>query len=153
MYRITNQRVAESIGYAFSILKPKHYELLKYTHFFTEDPIFCGLAPYHIWNNNNTTDNRSYRTTSHTLLLQNLPYDKHSTIVLLGTEHPSTVIHELGHILDELLQYQYTLEPNCSYAQTNRYEAFACAFEQSYYHSKVFSKELEYKHDSFFYNL
>ena len=49
-------------------------------------------------------------------------------MVLAEPEPLWVIIHELGHVLDEVLGLDHTAQPVTEYATTNRGEAFAEAF-------------------------
>ncbi|ANS05730.1 hypothetical protein [uncultured Mediterranean phage] len=82
-----------------------------------------------------TQDGRSYRTVNHCAYewhQMGLPKSlRRTTIVLPGPTselHTVSVTHELGHVLDERLGFDYDFPPVTAYAETNRQEAFAEAF-------------------------
>lgn len=54
---------------------------------------------------------------------------EHPVIVIPLDCPPSTIVHELGHVLDWLTGFEIEFEPCTAYAQINRMEAFAEAFE------------------------
>lgn len=96
-------------------------------HFFVGDSAFSGLQPH-----SDTGDGRSYRSTSHVVYRSH--YDIDMTTVVLSDD-PShiehnfslvTVVHELGHVIHEILDFDDCGFPNVSeYAQTNDHENFA----------------------------
>ena len=123
---------SESISYAFSLLPNAIRNRLQYTHFLTGvDPIWVGLHNYI-----DTGDGRSYHNTAHVSYPWNA-INKHgqTTVVLplLKDAHPYVIIHELGHCLDEILEFRHNALPVNEYAKTNRLEAFAEAFACQYF--------------------
>ena len=124
MDRLVNYKYSELIGYSFSIIPDKIVDRIKYTHFLTgTDPIYAGLHNYR-----DTIDNRSYRNTPHVTYPYHQRISKHTTIVLPSLVAPCVVIHELGHVLDESLNFTFMSKPSTEYAKTNRGESFAEAF-------------------------
>lgn len=90
------------------------------------DPIFAGLHS-HI----DISDGRSYRSTPHVVYSSYITRhksEKQTTVVLPVVTEPWVVIHELGHVLDELLGFEHIAKPVTRYAETNQTEAFAEAF-------------------------
>jgi hypothetical protein len=54
---------------------------------------------------------------------------RRATIVLpFGPGRTATVVHELGHALDEVLEHEWSAKPVSAYARVDRFEAFAEAF-------------------------
>ena len=135
MIRIINSKYSELIGAAFDIIPNAIADKLKYVHFFTgTDPIYAGL----IHPDNEAMKRAGYnfkdvadvyrRGGSVAYVHNQTVEDKHTTVilpVLLPLDFP---IHELGHVLDEILGWQHIAEPVTKYAETNRIEAFAEAF-------------------------
>ena len=133
MERITKSIYAEAIGAAFDLLPPSVEARLRYIHFFTGDPIYAGLHTYE-----SIGDGRSYHNTAHACLATLgcfVDSRERTTIVLptLDAATPRTVIHELGHCLDEVLGFEHIALPINAYAKTNRQEAFAEAFVAQYF--------------------
>jgi len=108
---------------------------LGHIDFFTgTSPIFAGLFDY-----KETDDGRSYKETwcvCYPHHLSKLPKALRKTTVVLPNLipdyplrlRPLIVVHEIGHILDELLGFRWILSPVTKYARTDREEAFAEAF-------------------------
>ena len=131
MERLTDYLYSELIGAGFDLIPPKIRNRLQYTHFFTgTDPVYAGLFDY-----TDTDDGRSYRdcwcvaepfhlkVQSPTTII--MPYNNPNYPLML---RPAMVVHELGHVLDELLGFDYLATPVTRYGATNRFEAFAEAF-------------------------
>lgn len=135
MERIVSFRYSEAITAAFDLVPERISERLKYIHFFTgTDPVFAGLHNY-----DQIRDGRSYRNTAHVCYRWH-SRNKHecTTIVLpylhhLYSSHLYTIVHELGHCLDELLNFEHFALPINDYAALNRKEAFAEAFAAQYF--------------------
>ena len=124
---------AESIQAAIAIIPSTIWQRISYVHFFTgTDPIWAGLHSIEM-----ISDGRSYRNTAHVVYpfhQKHLPASMRATTVVLPIpEHPIVVVHELGHVLDEALRFQYLAEPVTDYACTNRLEAFAEAMGSDLY--------------------
>jgi hypothetical protein len=128
MERIVSWQYAEAIGEAMGIIGPTFERRLCHVHFLTGvDPIYAGLHNYR----ETPDDLRSYRCTAHVAYPWHcLDTEKRTTVVLptLGAANLRTVIHELGHCLDEVLGFSHTAKAINEYAATNREEAFAEAF-------------------------
>lgn len=90
------------------------------------DPVFVGLHYFR-----DTSDGRSYAQTAHVAYPFHQPSPKRcrtTTVVLPHWEEPCVIVHELGHVLDEHLGFEYAPKPVTPYADTCRVEAFAEAF-------------------------
>jgi hypothetical protein len=116
------------IGKALRMLPPQVRKLVEFADFLDGvDPVFVGLHEIE-----DTDDGRSYRNTAHVAytFYQPLPRARRrTTVVLPERETLRTVVHELGHVLDEALDFDFYPSPVDWYAATNGSEAFACAFE------------------------
>ena len=129
MQRIVSQQYAETIGRALSAVPPFIMSRLEHVHFLTgTDPIWAGLHRFP-----ESDDGRSRLDTAHCCYPWNqegLPRAlRQTTIVLPVPETHWTLLHELGHALDEVLGFRHTAYPVDDYAAKNSHEAFACAFE------------------------
>lgn len=132
MMRIRCHREAEAIYHALSLIPPRIRERLQGVDFVTGyDPAFLGLHFYH-----ETEDGRSYTNTSHCVWpchQLHLPRDRRRTTIVLidcWDEHcVDIILHELGHALDEALEFQRPwVVPLDDYAEKDQFEAFAQAF-------------------------
>ena len=136
MERLVDYKYSELIKAGFDILPPGIADKLKYTHFFTgTDPIYAGLKA-----EDDAQDGRSYRNNWFCSYPWNQGLEskrqRQTTIVL--TEYkpsgypmkllPTLIVHELAHVIDELLEFGHEAEPITEYARVNRTEAFAEAF-------------------------
>ena len=132
MERIVKGGYAELIGAGISLIPCRIYERISYAQFFTgTNPSYAGL-----FDNEKTEDGRSYYETwsvanPHHLLCE----DKRTTMVMPNLCPqcpikllPYLVVHELGHVLHEVLQWQPSPAPVTDYAKTDWCEAFAEAF-------------------------
>ena len=132
MERIADNNYSEVIGEAFRLLPPALEVELRYVHFLTGvDPIYAGLH-----DSIAIGDGRSFRNTAHVVFGRyEVGKQERTTIVLplLADGCLVTIIHELGHCLDELLRFEHMAVPVNIYAETNRMEAFAEAFTAEYF--------------------
>uniref|UniRef100_A0A6M3KUT4 Uncharacterized protein n=1 Tax=viral metagenome TaxID=1070528 RepID=A0A6M3KUT4_9ZZZZ len=135
MERLVDYKYSELISAGFDRLPPGIANRLRYTHFFTgTDPVYAGLFDY-----DKTDDGRSYHNewcVAYPYHLTKLPkrlrqttvimpeFDKRYPVMLL----PMLIVHELAHVLDGILGFDYMAEPVTQYAETDRMEAFADAF-------------------------
>lgn len=127
MKRISGSGYNEAISTAFDMLPGWLAELLTDTHFLCGvNPVFAGLH-----SSETAEDGRSYSNTAHAAFRHHTA-DGSTTVVLPVVVPPWVVIHELGHVLDELLGWPPVPEPITKYAQTNRLEAFAEAFTKAH---------------------
>lgn len=128
MRRLVGAGHREAIQAGLTFIPSGIRSLLSGTHFLCGvDPVFVGLHSYE-----DTGDGRSYSNTAHCAY----PFhqsavaraDRVTTIVLPQPVEPWVIVHELGHVLDERLGFDFTPTPVTAYAETHRMEAFAEAF-------------------------
>jgi len=133
--RILDYSYSELISVSFDLLPSGIANKLSGTHFFTgTDPVFAGLFDY-----SETSDGRSYQDVwcvaypEHLTMLSKIR--RQTTVIMPALNKgrplwtlPMIVIHELGHILDEILGFSHIAEPITEYAKVDRAEAFAEAF-------------------------
>jgi hypothetical protein len=133
MNRLVSHEYSSAISYAFGLLSYPLVHRLQYIHFLTgTDPIYAGLHRCEPIGD----DKRSYRNTAHVSYPWNAINKRGQTTVvlpLLTDADPYTIIHELGHCLDEVLGFEHEALPINDYAKTNRLEAFAEAFACQYF--------------------
>jgi hypothetical protein len=127
MNRLVGTGFSTAIAEAMTVIPTGLHRLIECDFFCGADPVFAGLTSYV-----DTDDGRSYRTTAHTLYEFHQEHMSRSqraiTVVLPESVSPSTVVHELGHVLHARLGFEPAPPPVNTYAATNKYEAFACAF-------------------------
>ena len=136
MERLVDYRYSELISAGFDLITPNIARRLQYTHFFTgTDPIHAGLITDH-----KSASGRSYRDTWCVSFQYHLKQfsvkDQQTTVTLtsLSTKGypllllPMLIVHELGHVLHEIIGFDHDAEPVTKYAELDRYEAFAEAF-------------------------
>ena len=135
MRRVTAQRFVEPMAQALAILPPRIRAMLDDTPILTGvNPVFAGLH-----RDGDTDDGRSYSDTAHVVYpfhQEHRPAASRETTVVLPSLYGKggdwrdvrTVVHELGHVLDERLGFTETVPAVNDYALTNRREAFAEAF-------------------------
>lgn len=137
MERMVDYKYAELILAGFDKLPSGIANRLKYTHFFTgTDPIYAGL----IANGKISPKGDSYHNTwcvSHQHHLTRFPVANRQTTVTLSDHSPEgyprlllpmLIVHELGHVLHEIIGFEHSAEPISKYARLNKWEAFAEAF-------------------------
>lgn len=128
MTRIPDQRYAEAIASALRTIPTRICQRLAHVQFLCGvDPAFAGLHRY-----GTTTDGRSYGSTAHVAYpvhIQRPAVERVTTVVLPELVAPLSIVHELGHALDESIGFDHhTVKPITDYARTDRWEAFAEAF-------------------------
>jgi hypothetical protein len=129
MNRLIDRRSVPAIVEAKRMLPPAILRLVRHADFLCGvDPHFTGISEYV-----NIVDGRSYRDTAHVLYPMHqwsIPKSRRApTVCLPAPEEPWSIVHELGHILHEVLMFEPYPKPVCDYAATNFYEAFARAFD------------------------
>lgn len=131
MKRLSNSRLLPDIQAGIALVPLGIWRLVEHADLFIgTDPILAGLHSYI-----DTDDGRSYRLTPHVCYpshLLHLPADRRNTTIVVPdklTRNRWDVVHEFGHVLDERLRFEHQAVPISDYAKTNRYEAFAVAFE------------------------
>jgi hypothetical protein len=130
MDRVRSGGYSALIEAAYQLIPPGLHQFIRPHFLCGTDPVFAGLHRYE-----NVEDDRPYKTTVH------VAYDFHQdglrralrhTTVVLPREPKlitlATMVHELGHVLDEALRFEHDAHPINDWANTNRYEAFAEAF-------------------------
>ena len=128
MERIRGHHAGEQLLMALDWLPVSIATRLGFVQFFIGDPIFAGLHEFEV-----AADGISYRTIAHYVTEGQQRHRARSarrpTIVLPnGPGRTSTVVHELGHALDEVLGEKWPAKPVSNYARVDRFEAFAEAF-------------------------
>ena len=133
MERIVNAEFSELIGYSISILPARIWERISYVHFLTgTDPVYAGLHN-HIsvpdeYVKSGNFEGYSNRDICHMVYPEAqliLPKTlRRTTIVIPYMETPMGIIHELGHVLDEALDFSHSAIPITEYAKINDCEAF-----------------------------
>lgn len=126
--RIRGHDTGELLSMALDWLPESVATRLRFVHFFIGDPVFAGLHEFEV-----ADDGGSYRTAAQYVsecLQRHRPRSaRRATIVLpFGPGRTATVVHELGHALDEVLGEEWSAKPVSDYARVDRFEAFAEAF-------------------------
>ena len=126
--RIRGHDAGELLSIALDWLPARLATRLRFVHFFVGDPVFAGLHQVEV-----ADDGGSFRTTAQYVsesLQRHRPRSaRRATIVLpFGPGRTETIVHELGHALDEVLGEEWSAKPVSNYARTDPYEAFAEAF-------------------------
>jgi hypothetical protein len=126
--RIRGPDAGEQLSMALDWLPKSVARRLGFVHYFIGDPVFAGLHEFEI-----ADDGGSYRTSSQYVSESCQTHRPRSarraTIVLPhGPGRTATVIHELGHALDEVLGYEWLAKPVSKYARVDPFEAFAEGF-------------------------
>ena len=127
MKRMVSGGHAEVIERAFAAIPESLHALLRADFLCGVDPRFVGLHRF-----DDTFYGSSYGTTAHCAYPIHqepiLPVDRVTTVVLPLLSTVETVIHELGHVLDESLGLAIEPQVSSEYAKSNRPECFAEAF-------------------------
>jgi hypothetical protein len=124
MNRFITYQNNESIQYAHSIIPASILERLNFDYLVGYDPVYAGL-----FDNEICEDGRSYRNTACVAYpFHQLIHNGKTTIVLPGYLPYYHIVHEIGHVLDEYLNFEHKTIPVTEYAKTNRQESFAEAF-------------------------
>jgi hypothetical protein len=92
------------------------------------DPVFAGLHEFEVADDGVPTGPlpSTYRSAARAHRPRSA---RRATIVLpFGPHRTATVVHELGHALDEVLGYEWLAKPVSDYARVDPFEAFAEAF-------------------------
>ena len=135
MQRVVSHQYTQLIEAGFDLIPKAIADRLRHIHFFTgTDPIYAGLK--YGGDEETTKDGRSYRATWCCSYPWNQAVeDKRTTIIMtdLQLEYPKAlrpvmVVHELGHCLHEVLDFEPYPRPVTKYAQHDKWEAFAEAF-------------------------
>jgi len=129
--RLHDRGRREQIAQAHRLIGPTIMGRLSHVQYVSGvDPVFAGLHGYE-----DIGDGRSYRTTAACYYPCHLsgPRDRRVTTIILPVAEPGwtgvrTVVHELGHALDEVTRFEHDAAAVTRYAETNRREAFAEAF-------------------------
>jgi hypothetical protein len=126
--RIRGHDVGEQLLMALDWLPKSIATRLGFVHFFIGDPVFAGLHELEV-----ADDGGSYRNVaqfvSESCQIHRPRSARRATIVLPnGPRKTATVVHELGHALDEVLGEDWSAQPVSYYARADRFEAFAEAF-------------------------
>ena len=113
---------------AFNWLPESVARRLRFVHFFMGDPVFAGLHQFDV-----ADERGSFRTPSQYVAEACQTHRPRSvrrpTIVLpYWPVRTETLVHELGHALDDALGEKWSAKPVSAYCSVDRYEAFAEAF-------------------------
>lgn len=127
MRRVHGPGYGQVISAAVDLIPPRLHSLIQPDYLCGADPVFVGLHRFDA-----ASYNRSYRHTAHVAYSfhqQPRPRpDRVTTVVLPTVPTLTTIVHELGHVLDETLGFTVHAHPVSWYADDNRAEAFAEAF-------------------------
>lgn len=120
MIRVTSRVVAAEISQALALLPAGSRTRLGFD-LFTADPIFSGLE----MGPGITADGRSSRDTAHVCAPRHTRDRRTTLVVPAGPIGVANSLHELGHVLHEVVEWDVSAEPVTAYAKTDRFEAFA----------------------------
>lgn len=128
MKRLVSYSYNDPIAFALASMPAGIRSRVENTDYFCgASPVFAGLHNYV-----DTDDGRPYSRTAHAVWIMHqwlLPRTlRVPTVVLPQPVGPKTVVHELGHILHEALEFKPDALAVTEYGKTNRWEAFAEAF-------------------------
>lgn len=128
MQRLLSNKQLPEIKHAFKLIPNRILSKIDYVDFLCEvDPIFVGIHDYE-----NANHSRLYKNITHCAY----PFHQHilskdqrkTTIILPIHESVWTIIHELGHVLHEVVDFSIKPIPITNYAKTNYCESFAESF-------------------------
>ena len=131
MERIRDYRFSTLIEEAYDWIPHSIARRLEHVHFLTGvDPVYVGLYDCNLGEMYDWTGETGWAAQAVSPYFQlTLPKNKrHPTIVIPEMIPIFSVIHELGHCLDEIIWYDNVPKPVTSYAKTDEVEAFAEAF-------------------------
>jgi hypothetical protein len=126
--RIQGDDAGEQLSMALDWLPESIARRLGIVDFFMGDPVFAGLHELEV-----ADDGGSYRNVAQYVseyCQRHRPRSARRPTVVLpyGPGRTATVVHELGHALDDVLGYEWSAKPISDYARVDGYEAFAEAF-------------------------
>ena len=127
MRRITHQRYAEVVAEGLSCYPDNVRRLVEHADVFVGDPNFADLHRCRLG-----VDGIGYEEcVAHCVYAYHqlhLPASRRRTTVVLnprGMPSVGTVVHEFGHVLHEVVGWDWVARPITEYAESDRYEAFA----------------------------
>lgn len=137
MERLTDIKYSTLIGAGMDLLPAGLLARLRYTHFFAgTDPIYAGV--FSSWAEEFTEDYspRSYRNVWCCAYAHQMAgVHPQTTVIVPGIDldypewiNPAMIVHELGHVLHEQLQFGHEATAVTEYGKTSHAEAFAEAF-------------------------
>jgi hypothetical protein len=126
MDRVKRGGYAALIEAAYQAIPEPLHRLIHPAFFCGTDPIFAGLHSYE-----DASYDRSYRDTAHVAYAFNIngPAERRRvTVVMPELIDLEELLHELGHVLHQSLDFDHIAVPVTWYAEDDQYEAFAEAF-------------------------
>lgn len=126
MNRVMTWQNNEAIQFAYKVIPQPILDRLHFDYLIGCDPVYIGFFDY-----DDTEDGRSYRDTACVAYPyhQKLNKDRQkTTIVTPKILSPIHIVHEIGHVLHEYLNFEHDAIPVTDYAKTDIREAFAEAF-------------------------
>lgn len=130
MIRVRSGGYAALIEAAYDRIPQPLHPMVQADFLCGADPLFVGLHQFQ-----DASYGRSYSSTMHVAYpfhqMGLAKCHRRTTVVIpeaaktVWVEH---VVHELGHVLHESLEFEHDASPVSWYGETNRYEAFAEAF-------------------------
>ena len=134
MRRHRTSYLAEAFSMALGLLPGDLRRRLENVSLFEGDPVFAGLHHFQ-----EASFGRSYRDTAHVAYpfhQPHLPADRRETTLVFPEARSrdpwsavGTLVHELGHVLDEQTGFSLAVPGVTEYGETDRYEAVAEAFQ------------------------
>jgi hypothetical protein len=125
--RIRGHDAGELLSMALDWLPASVATRLGFVHFFMGDPVFAGLHEFEVADDGVPPDRCP--DVSECCQSRRPRSARRATIVLpFGPGRTATVVHELGHALDEVLGYEWLAKPVSKYARVDPFEAFAEGF-------------------------
>lgn len=152
MDRVKPDGYSALIEAAYQHIPPGLHRLIRPHFLCATDPLLAGL---HLFED--AIYGQSYRDVAHCVYefhqFSLSRARRHVTVVLPYRRYvfkPSVVVHELGHVLHDALDFDHDALPVTMYANTTRFEAFAEAFAawvMPFGHGYGAAKDRLYDHD------
>jgi hypothetical protein len=128
MERIQGPDAREQLSIALDWLPSSLARRLGFVQFFIGDPVFAGLHDFEVAEDGDSMRTSPHYVTEHQQIHRPRSARRGTIVLPFGPGRMDDVIHELGHVLDDVLDYEWWAKPVSDYAQVDDHEAFAEAF-------------------------